>query len=89
MLDTGNRVADTRFADVFDACGKIADLTCGKRFTRLSGFSSHIAEFRYSVFRTGCHHTNGISGFYSSIHYTDIYNNALVAVIVGVKNQCL
>ena len=35
------------------------------------------------------HHQDVVARFYSTFHHTDINDNALVAVIVGVKNQRL
>ena len=71
---------------------KMCDIVCeaGADYIKTStGFSTAGANFHDVELCAGRHHQDVVARFYSTFHHADVNNNALVAVIVGVKNQRL
>ena len=85
----GYGVADYGILDALDACGDVANLSGRQAGGRDQSGRTHAADLHNVEFCAGCHHADVVAGADSALHHADIYDNALVAVVVGVKNQRL
>ena len=89
VVPQGDGIAYPRLADRFDGGGDVADLTGAQLVAWLQLAGAHNAHFHHIKFRAGRHHTDGVARFQPSFFHADVDDNALVAVVVAVKNQRL
>ena len=75
--------------DGFDGCCDIADLSRFQGITGLQPARPHDSQLHHVELGAGRHHPNGVSGMQLSFFDADIDDNALVAVIIAVKDQRL
>ena len=87
IFDCCHRVADSRVADSFYARGDVADLAGAQLAPRLGELSPHIAGLDHIEFCACGHESHRVAGFNLALFYSDIDNDALVAVIDRVENQ--
>ena len=85
----GNGVTHAGIGYIFDGGRDVANFAGLQFFGRDHTGCAHIAHFHNIKLSAGRHHADGHAWFYSTFLHTNINNNALVAVVVGVEDQRL
>ena len=89
IVSIGHCVAHLGVPNALDGSGNITNLSSLQHPGVDMGSGIHIAGFHHSKFRTGCHQPDPVADAHGSFLDPDVNDNALVCIIVAVKNQCL
>ena len=88
VIGQRNGIAHTGIPHGLDAGGQVADLASLQLLTGAQLSGTHAADFHQLELRAGAHQTDGIAGLDGAIKDAHVDDNALVAVIDGIEDQC-
>ena len=85
----GDGVANDGVAHALDAGGDVTYLTGSKSAAWNQIGCAHVAHLHHMELCAGSHHQNVVAWADGALHDADVNDNALVAVIIRVKDQRL